>query len=206
MEKSGTFWSGNDALAGRCTFSVVGTLRKLSPPDSMQNEWTSGDVEAGRCTPAELGNPRTPPTETFQPKQSPDAEQPDQPDSDQPEMSDDMFVREMAAYKQDPLAYKARTAPGVVTKLFEVAERRRLESLERERVAKVKPIEEMNANELSAALMLGVSSRMLTSGPEDFARYLTERMGAIIVLPDLEARQAALVEAVADIVMLLRNG
>ena len=168
----------------------------------MQNEysevfWTNTDYRNGWCTSEQIGQPVG--SDARIPEQSP--EQPDQP-----EMSEHMFEVEMAAYKKDPLTYKARTAPGVVTKLFEVAERRRLESLERERVARVKPIEEMNAHELHAALVLGVSSRMLTTGPEDFARYLIERMGAVVALPDLEARQAALVEAVADIALLLRNG
>lgn len=170
----------NDATLRCCRQNEIGM--------PWEDRFSIEDYLNGICLEGQVGKP----------KQSPE-------EPDQPEMSEDMFEREMAAYKQDPAAYKARTPPGVTTKLFEIAERRRLESLERERVARVKPIEEMNAHELHAALVLGVSGRMLTTGPEDFARYLIERMGAVIALPDLEARQAALVEAVADIVLLLRN-
>ena len=62
------FWSADDAKAGRCSFKVVGTVRRtalhyvapryVTGEGGMRQVWEKEDVDAGLCILSDVGTPR----------------------------------------------------------------------------------------------------------------------------------------------------
>lgn len=105
---------------------ILRICKKTEIGQPWQDRWSINDFLANDCAEHQVGKSKT--------EQSP--EQPE-PEEDIPDLPGIVFDREMAAYRRDPDAYKARTAPGVLVKLLAMDEDRRQEhrQVERKRVA-----------------------------------------------------------------------
>lgn len=152
----------------------------------MTDIFTFDDFIAGNCQREQVGFPKS--------EQSEQSEQP--PDQQTAEFDETAFDSEWRTYQQDPATYKARHAPAIVTKLLELSERRRTESMEAGRQRRMR-IKDCSTVELERRLLLAVGlpdqPPPIPSGTpsEAFRSALQAGIDHLVSLPTLQERQSA---------------